>query len=66
MTISAPDLPALPHFISAPIAAVKNAITTAGNSFQDFFVKYAIIGIALLVAGIFVYAFIGAKARKLA
>jgi hypothetical protein len=61
-----PDMPSVPHFIAAPITAVKNAITTAGDTVKDFFVKYAIIAIVVLIAGVFVYAFVGAKARKLA
>lgn len=57
---------ALPHIIAAPINAVKKTLTDTASALGDVVTKYAIIAVAVLIAGVFIYAFVGAKARKLA
>lgn len=50
----------------AVIVKAKQAITTAFDSVQNTFIKYAIIAVAIILAGTFMYALAMGAGRKLA
>jgi hypothetical protein len=57
-----------PADLSTPsvIVRAKKAVTDTFANMQATLIKYGVIVVVLLVAGVFLYAFVGAKARKLA